>query len=108
MAEASGARLVLEWGRVPLLASTRELAARGFVPGGTGSNEAAFAPRIDGLERLSETDRALLFDPQTSGGLLLAVPPGRETVFRAALAAEAADGWRIGRVEAGAGLALEP
>ena len=108
MAEASVVRVVLEWGRVPLLPSVHELAAQGFVPGGTGTNEAAFAPRVSGLDRLSETDRALLFDPQTSGGLLLAVPPAREAVFRAGLAAEAADGWRIGRVEAGAGLALEP
>ncbi len=108
MAEASGARLVLEWGRVPLLAFAREAVEREFVPGGTATNEAAFAPRVAGLEQLSETDRALLFDPQTSGGLLLAVPPGAEPVFRAALAAEAAEGCRIGRVEAGSGLALEP
>ncbi len=108
MAEASGARLVVEWGRVPLLALARERAAEGFVPGGTATNEAAFGPRIDGLAGLAEVDRALLFDPQTSGGLLLAVPADAEGVFRAALAAEATDGWRIGRVEAGAGVALEP
>ncbi len=108
MAEASGARLVIEWHVVPLLDGAREAAEAEAVPGGTLANEAAFAPRIAGVERLSPADRALFFDPQTSGGLLLAVPPGGEALFRAALESEAARGWRIGRVDAGEGVAVEP
>ena len=45
----------------------------GCVPGGTGRNYASIAEH---LPRLSETQRAILCDPQTSGGLLVTVQPG--------------------------------
>jgi len=107
MAEASGTRFVVEWPKAPLLPGARDLAAAGFVPGGAHDNLAAAAPRIAGLERLAEVDRLLLADPQTSGGLLLAVPPAAETTFRCAAFSEGFEIWPIGRVEEGAGLAVE-
>ncbi|MBP6670070.1 MAG: selenide, water dikinase SelD [Gemmatimonadales bacterium] len=79
-----GAELWLD--RVPLLPRAREFAAAGVAPGGTRRNLAAatgvfFAPEI------GETDQLLLADAQTSGGLLLAVPPERVAGLVAALAA---------------------
>lgn len=68
-----GARLWLE--RVPLLPRVRELAASGAVPGGTMRNLAT-ATEVVWEESLDPIDRLLLADAQTSGGLLLAVPPG--------------------------------
>jgi selenide,water dikinase len=62
---------------VPVLGFARELAAAGIAPGGSRRNLgyaegfARFDPRLDAVERL------LLADAQTSGGLLLAVPPER-------------------------------
>ncbi len=107
MAEAAGARLVLEWPLVPVLDGARAAIADGMVPGGTSANEASFAPRMEGLGALPEGERALLFDPQTSGGLLLAVPPAAEDAFRAVAVSEGAAMTRVGRVEPGRGLRLE-
>ncbi len=108
VARASGVRLVVEWPRVPVLAGAREAAHAGQVPGGTWSNEEAFAAAVTGHDALPEVERALLFDPQTSGGLLLAVPAPHEALFRAAAESESVAAARIGRVEAGApGLVIE-
>jgi selenide,water dikinase len=58
---------------LPLLPGALELAPR-FQAGGLHANKAAFEPRTLYAGRVSEPLRALLFDPQTSGGLLLLVP----------------------------------
>ncbi len=107
IAAASGVQLVIAWPEVPLLPGSREAVAADNVPGGTHANDAAFAPRIDGLAALDAVARALLFDPQTSGGLLLAVPPAAEATFLAAARAESVEARRVGRVAAGSGLRLE-
>jgi len=80
-----GARLTVD--RLPLLARAREFAEAGVIPGGTRRNlEAASAVRWG--EGVTESDRLLLADAQTSGGLLLAVPPDRLAAVLAALGAE--------------------
>jgi selenide,water dikinase len=76
MTAASRVGARLRAGDVPLLPHARALAERGVAPGGTGRN-------LDSLGQVrwgsstTVTDRLLLADPQTSGGLLLAVPPGQ-------------------------------
>jgi selenide,water dikinase len=80
-----GARLTMD--RIPLLARARELAESGVVPGGTKRNLDA-ATEVRWGEGLAASDRLLLADAQTSGGLLLAVAPGRLEGLLAALAAE--------------------
>ena len=60
-------------GAVPLLAGTREYLARGFRPAGTVRNAEAFRARVD--VRVDESEYTLMCDAQTSGGLLMAVPP---------------------------------
>ena len=49
----------------------------------------------------------LLFDPQTSGGLLLAVPPEKLDAFLARAHEMDQAAWVIGRVESGAGISVE-
>jgi len=74
-ASKCGARLSLR--RIPVFHGTRELVARGAVPGGTTRNREAtnrytrWAPRVD------ETDQILLNDAQTSGGHLIAIDSSR-------------------------------
>jgi len=63
-------------GDVPLLPEARALAERGVAPGGTGRNLDSLG-QVQWGTSTTETDRLLLADPQTSGGLLLAVPPGQ-------------------------------
>jgi len=83
----SGVGAVVSAGAVPVLDRARDLAARGVVPGGSKRNlDAAVA---EWGEELDDVDRALLTDAQTSGGLLLAVPPDRCDELVAALQREA-------------------
>jgi len=67
-----GARLSLS--AVPTFAGARELAAEGVVPGGTRKNLAAATASTTWAEGITEAEKLLLADAQTSGGLLLAVP----------------------------------
>ncbi len=91
----SGVGAELWLGRVPLLARARELAAAGAVPGGTARNlEAAATTAWAG--DIAPVDRLLLADAQTSGGLLLAVPPERAPALFAALVADGTRAAEIG------------
>ena len=71
------------------------------MPGGTQRNLAA-AERVEWADDLVPADRALCVDAQTSGGLLLAVPPENEAALLAALRKEATPAAAvIGRVTSG-------
>jgi selenide,water dikinase len=93
---------------LPLLPGALAYAAAGCIPGGGERNREAFAPQVQGLDALPAELADLLFDPQTSGGLLVALAPAAATEFMAALAAAGHRGTIIGAVEAGSGLVLEP
>jgi selenide,water dikinase len=73
--EASGVSCSLRADRVPLLAGALELAERGAVPGGTQRNLEALGDVVHWDSEVPEPLRILLADAQTSGGLLIAVPP---------------------------------
>lgn len=75
LARGAGTRVVIDWAKVPLLEGVRELASRGFVTGASGRNWASYGAEVDLPEGFADTDRALLTDPQTSGGLLAACAP---------------------------------
>jgi selenide, water dikinase len=85
--QASGVGARIQWNKLPLLEGAVELAARGAVPGGTRRNYQAI--EADWAEELTEPERLLAVDAQTSGGLLLAVPPARLDFLLAALHNEA-------------------
>ncbi len=92
VARQSGLTLEIEVGALPLLPGALELAPR-FQPGGLRANRRAFEPEVEGLAGLSEALQAVLFDPQTSGGLLLLVPEEQA----AELARELPAARRVGR-----------
>jgi selenide,water dikinase len=83
---ASGVAAELQLEAIPLLDRARELAAAGCVPGGTTRNLAASS--AEWQADITQADRLLLADAQTSGGLLLVVPPTARHALLAALAAE--------------------
>jgi selenide,water dikinase len=72
MARGAGCDLSLDWAAVPLLPGVHALAARGLVTGASGRNWAGYGAQVVLPEGLAAADRALLTDPQTSGGLLVA------------------------------------
>ena len=75
LARGAGVTVQIDWPAVPLLPGVRELAARGIVTGASGRNWAAYGADVALPAGFSDTDRALLSDPQTSGGLLVACAP---------------------------------
>ncbi len=84
MAQASGVSLRIAASRVPLLTGALEI-ARQNQSGGMGSNQQHFGARVEVTGELDENLFLLLFDPQTSGGLLAAVAPDHAHEVGAAL-----------------------
>ena len=76
MARGAGLQVRLDWSAVPLLPGVRALAAQGYVTGASGRNWAGYGHDVRLPEAFAPEDRALLTDPQTSGGLLVACEPG--------------------------------
>ena len=78
MCEGSGLCALLDLDAVPLLPAIDEYLAAGCIPGGTQRNFASYGHK---LAPLSDRQRQLLCDPQTSGGLLVAVRPEARADF---------------------------
>jgi selenide,water dikinase len=71
IAKGARAAVVIDWQRVPLIASARSLAQRGFVTGASARNWDGYGADVALPAGLAAEDKALLTDPQTSGGLLV-------------------------------------
>jgi selenide,water dikinase len=107
MAQASAARLRLHLRSIPILRGARSYAERGFVPGGTEDNQRHFGPRVRFEDGIDAASRVILFDAQTSGGLLLSVPAPEAAALLREARAEGVNAWPIGVVEAGEGIVVE-
>jgi selenide,water dikinase len=82
MARGAKCEVRIDWSRVPLLPGVRELAQEGHVTGASGRNWAGYGREVTLPEGFAAEDRALLTDPQTSGGLLVACTrPALEAVL---------------------------
>ena len=75
MARGSGCTVEIDWPQVPLLSGVRDLAAQGMVTGASGRNWAGYGQDVQLPTGFAPADQALLTDPQTSGGLLVACRP---------------------------------
>ncbi len=104
MAEASGARFRFGWDALPWLPGADRHAREMVFPGGAFNNLEHFGGRVVRPAALTDGEEMLLFDPQTSGGLLVAVPRARETEFAALARQDGASAWRVGEVAEGEGL----
>jgi selenide, water dikinase len=71
LARGAGLTAVLDWKRVPLLAGVREMAAAGHITGASGRNWAGYGAAVQLPADFDPAAKALLTDPQTSGGLLV-------------------------------------
>jgi selenide,water dikinase len=77
-AEMAGAAVLsfrLYYSQIPFLPGTQEYALTGLVPAGAYCNRDHFGKTTSFSSRVPDAERILLFDPQTSGGLLIALPP---------------------------------
>ena len=106
MAAAGGVGAELDTGAVPLLPGARRLAAEGVATGGAARNR-AFAQELVEVAPAAPAEVVdLLYDPQTSGGLLLAVPPAAADDLDRELDARGVPRWRVGRLTDGRAGAL--
>ena len=104
MARGARCEVQLDWAAVPLLTGVRALAEQGHITGASGRNWAGYGADVVVADSLAEVDRALMTDPQTSGGLLVACEPQALdqvlAIFRRHGFEQAAV---VGRVQAAAG-----
>ncbi|MDQ3419219.1 MAG: AIR synthase-related protein, partial [Acidobacteriota bacterium] len=105
MAAASGYSLDIVAASVPLLEGARELVS-GNVPGGGRTNRQHFGARIAIDPSVDPGIADLLFDPQTSGGLLVAIDPAAADSALAALQAIGVPAVEIGDVHPDGGLLI--
>ncbi len=100
MARASKTRFLFDADAVPALSGALELAADGVETGGAAHNRRFVASSLTVANVVKPAVVALAHDPQTSGGLLAAVPPAVVDDTIRALNAVGVQGWKVGRVAA--------
>ncbi len=103
MARASGVRLVFEAAALPALDGALEAARAGVETGGAAHNRRFTAADLEVGPDVAPERVALAHDPQTSGGLLAAVPATDLDTLETDLAAAGVGTWRVGAVETGSG-----
>ena len=108
MAHASGVGLRFSFERIPIIQGALRYAQEWIFPGGSADNRSYFGPYVQFAAGIDEPSQMLLFDAQTNGGLLLAVPRDRLAglLARAAQAGQAL--WEVGEVVESEGIEVQP
>ena len=106
MARASRARLVFRADALPALEGALELSRDGVETGGARHNRRFVSAELSVAPDVRPEIVSLAHDPQTSGGLLAAVPPEAVAQIEEALLRRGVESWLVGRVEAGTGIEL--
>jgi selenide,water dikinase len=104
MTSASGVGLRFSYGKIPILAGARRYAQEWIFPGGSTDNRAFFGSHVKIDPQIDEPSQMLLFDAQTSGGLLLSVDPENLEPMLARAAETEETLWQVGEVVAGEGI----
>lgn len=100
MADASGVAFRFHADSLPVLEGALEYAAQKQIPGGAGRNKLYLEGKVNFARALDDDRYEILFDPQTSGGLLMAVPPAALETLTQVLDSRGAAHWVIGDVVA--------
>ena len=95
MAAQSLTSMRFDYNALPLLPNVRHYAELGCVPGGTGRNKRSVQAHVHFGDHLGEIDQAILYDPQTSGGLFAAIDP---SLWSELSQQKDVTFWRIGEV----------
>ena len=104
MAAASGVGMRFFVEKLPFVSCAHKYAGMGTFAGGLFDNLQHFGPRVRFAQDISEETRMLLFDPQTSGGLLLAVPRRKLSDFQKRAGEVKQPAWTVGEVLEGEGI----
>jgi selenide,water dikinase len=103
MAMASGVRLRFVLDQLPFLPGAREYADQWLFPGGTCNNERTFEAHVT-FQDVEDEMQQLLYTPETSGGLLIALPPAESDRLVALYQAAGQAVWHVGHVVEGEGI----
>lgn len=110
VAEHSRVDIVIHAESLPLLPGAQAYAEAGCLPGGAGRNRFYLMddgePKAKFLNKIPDYLEDLLFDPETSGGLILTLPADRAEQLEVAFRDAGEPLWRIGEVQTGTGLVL--
>lgn len=106
IAQASGVGLRLEMEKIPFVSCAQKYASMWTFPGGAADNRLYFGPHVRFSREIPEEQQMLLFDPQTSGGLLLAVPKSKTDAFLQRAQEMQQPAWVIGEVIEGRGIEI--
>ena len=106
MANAANLSLELEYHKIPFVSCARKYAEMGAFAGGLFDNQAYFRSHVQFNQALDEPSQMLLFDPQTSGGLLLGVPQEKLEAFMKRAKELEQPAWNIGKVKEGKGIQI--
>lgn len=104
VAQASGVGLHLYYEKIPFTRGARRYASEFIFPGGASDNRSYYGPNVRFAPNIDEASQMLLFDPQTSGGLLLAVPSDQLDTLLDQAATAGQLFWIIGKVVEGEGI----
>jgi selenide,water dikinase len=104
MASASGVGLRFEWAQIPFTSAAHRYAQDFIFPGGASDNRLYFQEHVQFIHDLSEEEQLLLFDPQTSGGLLLCVQAGNLDALLRRAEEIGQPLWVVGEVVSGTGI----
>lgn len=107
MSRSSQVQLRFSMEKIPFVDGARKYAAMGTFPGGATDNRLFYGENVQFAESIDEPHRMLLFDPQTSGGLLICVPEDANSNFTRRAAEMHQPMWEIGRVTSGNGIIVE-
>ncbi len=107
MLKASGRGSRIQADNLPYFAEVPELSAEGMVPGGLYRNREAFSDQVKFTGISQEFIKDLIFDPQTSGGLLISLPEEEAQDFLREFNDEEHQGYPIGVVVEGDSIVLE-
>lgn len=105
---ADGVALKIEAKRLPLLPGVLGYVEKGIGTGGGARNRHGLAGKVEIDESIPSAMVEVLYDPQTSGGLLMATPPERAARIHERMAADGLECWDIGEVVQGAGVKVVP
>jgi selenide,water dikinase len=98
MADASGVTMEIVMEDVPVVPGALSVIEKGLAPGGLFSNQHYYSAMVESRAAANGRTLELMYDPQTSGGLLVALPPDALGAFESALAARSEQSWVVGRV----------
>jgi selenide,water dikinase len=101
IAEASNVHLRLHLASIPFLQNAYTYAKDGHYPGGSADNQLYYGPKVDFEPGIDDITQRLLFDAQTSGGLLIVLPEPKWEDFSLRASVAGVPAWPIGVVDEG-------